>query len=67
MLVVSNTTVAPLYLERVVAGLAGLHASSLVLPDGESYKTLEQTSRVFEALADMGAAAMPASSPWAAA
>jgi 3-dehydroquinate synthase len=55
VLVVSNETVAPLYLERVQAGLGDLHAEALVLPDGEAFKTLEQTTRVFDALASMGA------------
>ena len=55
VLVVSNETVAPLYLERVMAGLAGCQTASLVLPDGEAYKTLEQTARVYAALAAMGA------------
>ena len=55
VLVVSNETVAPLYLERVRAGLGGLRAEALVLPDGEAFKTLEQTTRVFDALAAMGA------------
>lgn len=55
VLVVSNTTVAPLYLDRVTAGLDGLSFSHLDLPDGERYKTLEQTASVFEALAALGA------------
>ena len=55
VLVVSNETVAPLYLERVMAGLGDLAATSLVLPDGEAYKTLEQTARVYAALAALGA------------
>ncbi len=40
VLVVSNATVAPLYLARVEAGLDGFAAASLTLPDGEAYKTL---------------------------
>ena len=55
VLVVSNETVAPLYLERVMAGLGDFVATSLVLPDGEAYKTLEQTARVYAALAALGA------------
>ena len=49
-LVVSNETVAPLYLERVLASLQGLQASSLVLPDGERFKTLESAARIYDAL-----------------
>jgi 3-dehydroquinate synthase len=55
VLVVSNTTVAPLYLQRVVDGLHGLHHDALVLPDGEAHKTLDCTARVFAALAALGA------------
>ncbi|HEY0230999.1 MAG TPA: 3-dehydroquinate synthase [Dokdonella sp.] len=55
VLVVTNETIAPLYLARVQAGLAGLAHAALVLPDGESYKTLANTAAVFEALAALGA------------
>lgn len=55
VLVVSNTTVAPLYLPQVQAGLDGLVQAALVLPDGEAFKTLEQTGEVFTALAALGA------------
>ena len=50
VLVVTNTTIAPLYLDRVMAGLAGYQASSLVLPDGEQYKTLDTLDRIFTEL-----------------
>jgi 3-dehydroquinate synthase len=55
VLVVSNTTVAPLYLGRVAAGLHDFNHASLVLPDGETHKTLECTGEVFGALAALGA------------
>ncbi|NCT67200.1 MAG: 3-dehydroquinate synthase [Rhodanobacteraceae bacterium] len=55
VLVVTNETVAPLYLARVQAGLDGLRHATLVLPDGEAHKTLEQAARVFDALAALGA------------
>jgi len=55
VLVVSNETVAPLYLARVQAGLAGFVQAALVLPDGEKHKTLDSTARVFDALAALGA------------
>lgn len=50
--IVSNTTVAPLYLERVAAPLraAGREVIEIVLPDGEQYKTQESLMRVFDAL-----------------
>ena len=55
VLIVSNDTVAPLYLERVVAGLDGLRHATLVLPDGETHKTLDSAARIFAALAALGA------------
>jgi 3-dehydroquinate synthase len=50
VLVVSNTTVAPLYLDRVRAALAGLRHEAVILPDGECYKTLDTLNEVFTAL-----------------
>lgn len=55
VLVISNTTVAPLYLERVLAGLDGLQSATLLIDDGEQFKSLDQASRVFDALAALGA------------
>ena len=55
VLVVSNETVAPLYLDRIAAGLEGYAHAALVLPDGETHKTLERTGEVFAALAALGA------------
>ncbi|MGA9342689.1 MAG: 3-dehydroquinate synthase [Rhodanobacteraceae bacterium] len=54
-LVVTDETVAPLYLERVRTGLNSLMHSCLVLPEGERHKTLANTARVFDALAALGA------------
>jgi 3-dehydroquinate synthase len=50
--IVTNTTVAPLYLERVAAPLraAGRDVVEIVLPDGEEYKTWESLNLVFDAL-----------------
>ncbi len=48
--VVSNTTVAELYLGRVQAALQGRRIAVCVLPDGEQFKTLETVGRVFDAL-----------------
>jgi 3-dehydroquinate synthase len=50
VLVVSNRVVAPLYLEKVTARLADKTVASVVLPDGEAYKTLDSLGRVFDAL-----------------
>jgi 3-dehydroquinate synthase len=50
VLVISNTTVAPLYLDRVRAVLTGMRHEVLILPDGEQYKTLATLDAVFTAL-----------------
>jgi len=50
VLVVSNATVAPLYLERTRAALTGLRHEAVILPDGEQYKTLAVLDEVFTAL-----------------
>jgi 3-dehydroquinate synthase len=48
VMIVSNTTVAPLYLERALAAFPG--AQAVILPDGEAYKTLDTTNQIFDAL-----------------
>lgn len=50
VLVVTNQTVAPLYLETLLKGLTHLQAEAVILPDGEQYKTLESVSLLFDAL-----------------
>jgi 3-dehydroquinate synthase len=50
VLIVTNTTVAPLYLEALERNLAGKRVHHVVLPDGERYKTLEVLAEVFDAL-----------------
>jgi 3-dehydroquinate synthase len=50
VMVVSNDTVAPLYLDKVMQGLSGFEATSVILPDGEQYKTLETLNSIFTAL-----------------
>ncbi len=47
---VSNTTVAPLYLARVRAALTRYQPLDVILPDGEQHKTLEVLNRIFDAL-----------------
>jgi len=54
-LVVSNKTVAPLYLEQLADSLQGVNIQPLVLPDGESYKTLEYWSRIINRLVELRA------------
>lgn len=50
--IVSNDTVAPLYMERVRAPLAaaGKEVIEVVLPDGEEHKHWESLMKVFDAL-----------------
>ncbi|MDP6967599.1 MAG: 3-dehydroquinate synthase [Gammaproteobacteria bacterium] len=50
VLVVTNATIAPLYLSQVMDSLHGLQAESLVLPDGEAYKTLDTVNLIFDQL-----------------
>jgi 3-dehydroquinate synthase len=49
-LVVSNETVAPLYLDRLRANLGGRKVDAICLPDGEAYKTLATVSGVLDGL-----------------
>jgi 3-dehydroquinate synthase len=55
-LIVSNTTVAPLYLARLSTALAPHYRQvhQVVLPDGEAYKTWESLNLIFDALLDKG-------------
>jgi shikimate kinase/3-dehydroquinate synthase len=50
--IVTNTTVAPLYLERVAAPLAaaGKEVITVVLEDGEEYKNWSSLMQIFDAL-----------------
>jgi 3-dehydroquinate synthase len=50
VMVVSNTTVAPLYLDAVSGMLSGFNVRSVILPDGEEYKTLDTLNTIFTAL-----------------
>ena len=52
VLVVTNKTVAPLYLARLERSLEGKRVASVALPDGEQYKTLETLAQVFDALVE---------------
>ncbi|MBK7729818.1 MAG: 3-dehydroquinate synthase [Gammaproteobacteria bacterium] len=47
---VSNVTVAPLYLERVKAALGERLAVVKLLPDGEQHKTLDVLATIYDAL-----------------
>ncbi|MBE0438427.1 MAG: 3-dehydroquinate synthase [Gammaproteobacteria bacterium] len=50
VLVVTNTTIAPLYLETVLANLTEYRCDSVILPDGEQFKTLDVLNHIFDAL-----------------
>jgi 3-dehydroquinate synthase len=53
--IVSNETVAPLYVDRVRAALPDLAlVSDIVLPDGESHKNLHNLNAIFDRLLDEG-------------
>jgi 3-dehydroquinate synthase len=49
-LVVTNETVAPLYLVQVQKALAPGEPQALILPDGEAHKTLATAARIYDAL-----------------
>jgi 3-dehydroquinate synthase len=50
--IVTNTTVAPLYLERLASALRrhAVDVIEIVLPDGEAYKTWESLNLIFDTL-----------------
>jgi 3-dehydroquinate synthase len=51
-LVVTNETVAPLYLDKLEADLPGRNIVPVRLPDGEAFKTLETVSGLLDELAN---------------
>lgn len=55
-LIVSNVTVAPLYLERLSGALRSHYSRilSVLLPDGEAFKTWESLNLIFDALLAQG-------------
>lgn len=48
--IVTNETIAPLYLDRLKKTLSGYNVTSVVLPDGEAYKQWETLQLIFDAL-----------------
>ena len=50
--IVTNTTVAPLYLSRFVDSLsaAGIDVAEIILPDGEQFKNWQTLNTIFDAL-----------------
>ncbi|CAG9467655.1 unnamed protein product [Pedinophyceae sp. YPF-701] len=50
-LVITNTTLAPMYLNRVVEGLRGIEGmrvEEVVLPDGEEFKSVEVLGKIWD-------------------
>jgi 3-dehydroquinate synthase len=50
VVVVTNATIAPLYLDTVLNKLTAYQVATVILPDGEQYKTLEHVTTIFTAL-----------------
>ncbi|MFV1982647.1 MAG: 3-dehydroquinate synthase [Thiohalomonadales bacterium] len=50
VMVVTNDTVAPLYLDKTLEVLQDFECQSVILPDGEQYKTLEVLNQIFDKL-----------------
>jgi 3-dehydroquinate synthase len=55
VLVVSNDTVAPLYMDQLIQSLPSVNVHQLILPDGESYKTIEHWSQIIDKLVEIRA------------
>ncbi len=50
VIVITNTTIAPLYLDQVLNNLHDFKVESLILPDGEQFKTLDYVTQIFDKL-----------------
>lgn len=50
VMIVTNTTVAPLYLDQVKSALTDYDVDEVILPDGEEYKNLDTLNLIFDAL-----------------
>jgi len=50
VLIVSNETVAPLYLHNVLSAVSEYRVESVILPDGEEFKNLEVWQTIIDAL-----------------
>ena len=57
--IVTNTTVAPLYLERLAGGLrrVGVTVVEVVLPDGERFKDWQTLNSIFDVCSSSAASA----------
>jgi 3-dehydroquinate synthase len=54
--IITNTTVAPLYLDGLTASLhsCGFSTEAIILPDGEQYKTLDTMRTLYDRLLGLG-------------
>jgi 3-dehydroquinate synthase len=50
VVVVTNETIAPLYLSKIVKNLQGYSVETVILPDGEQFKSLDYVSQIFDKL-----------------
>jgi 3-dehydroquinate synthase len=50
VMIVTNTTIAPLYLKQVEAMFADFNVQNIILKDGEQYKTLDTVNQIFTTL-----------------
>jgi len=50
LLIVTNETVAPLYLDMVLQSLRGSTVETVILPDGEQYKTIDTVNQIYNVL-----------------
>lgn len=51
-LIVSNETIAPLYLERIFPNLKGKNIAVITLPDGEAHKTVATMQKILDQLVE---------------
>lgn len=50
VIVITNSTIAPLYLDQVLNNLRNFKVETLILPDGEQFKTLDYVTQIFDKL-----------------
>jgi len=50
VMVVTNESIAPLYLDKIVGALAQYETATVVLPDGEAFKHIDTLDAIFESL-----------------
>ena len=50
VMVISDETVAPLYLDQLLAALTGMRVTCQILPCGEDTKSLHTVSQLFDAM-----------------